>query len=169
MEKLQIKSKWLIVLFLMTLTLVESCSEDDDPSADNFFLEIFDGTYWKMEEPEGIIFLRFNNNELNPIELWLTLIEEHCYLYSASLDEGSIRILKSSANRLEIMTSETAQDYSILTISVVGETIQLKDDYYVGGILDESSGTLTFNKASLDLGELEMCNFEVLNKKNVFK
>jgi len=168
MEKLQIKSKWIIVLFLMTLTLVESCSEDDDILPDNF-LEKFDGTYWKMEENEGSIFLKFNNNQLIPIELWMTLVEEHCYLYSTNLDEGTITILKSLENRLEIKTSETAQNYSILTISVVGETMQIKDDYYVGGVLDESSGTLSFKKASLDLGELEMCNFEVLNKKNILK
>lgn len=126
---------------------------------DETLLETLDKTKWVFD---GIgfpaIYLRFNDSNTDYLELWAALADDECYIYGNSSDDNSLTIVENSKSKLVIKATESSDYYSIITITIVGEKLNFKQDYYVEGNLDDTD-VLIFNKTSANLNDLDICDF----------
>ena len=160
MEKFFLKYKLLLSLFILIVTIcLNGCNKDDDvKKIDETMLESLDKTKWVFD---GIgfpaIYLRFNNTNTGYLELWSAFAEIECYLYGSSEDESTLTITENSKDKLVIKATESSQYYSLMIITYVGEKLNIKDEYYVNGVLDDSDN-LVFIKTSENLDNLNICD-----------
>lgn len=150
-------------LFLLTLTIsLSSCSDDDDNNSnDNSFLETLDGSKWKLEDEGGTIYIKITNNEINPLEIWVSFIDAGCYIYGNGLsdDDDAIEILENSATKLVIKTEDSSDEYDIITFTKNGDKLNMKIESYYNGALDDTE-VIQFNKTTTNLDNLELCDFD---------
>jgi len=151
------KSRFLIALFLGTfLFSLNGCSSDDDSSSSDF-LSAHSGTKWKISESGTTIYLKVNNSESNPFQSWATF-DGSCYIFSESNEDGGVEIIENSKNRLILKVSDTETDYDILTITVSGDILTIKDEYFENSVLEETT-VIPLSKTSDNLDDLEICSF----------
>lgn len=151
-------------LFLLTLTIsLNSCSDDDDDnnSNDNTFLETLDGSKWKLEDEGGTIYIKITNNEINPLEIWVSFLDAGCYINGNALsdDDSSIEIIENSATKLVIKTEDSSDEYDLITFTKNGDKLSMKIETYYNGVLDDTE-VIQFNKTTTNLDNLELCDFD---------
>lgn len=152
-----LKSRFLIAVFLGTfLFSLNSCSSDDDSSSKDF-LSSHSGTKWKVSESGTTIYLQVNNSESNPFQSWATF-DGSCYFFSESNEDGQVEIIENSKNKLIVKVSDTESDYDILTITIIGDILTIKDEYYENGVLEDTTA-IPLSKTSDNLDNLEICSF----------
>lgn len=157
-----------LVFLLLALTSVSCSDDDDDKKIDETLLETLDKTKWVFD---GIgfpaIYLRFNDSNTNFLELWAAIAEDECYIYGNSSDDDTLTIIENSKSKLVIKATESSDYYSIMTVTIINDKLNLKQDYYVEGSLDDTD-VLVFNKTSTNLNDLDICDFgfklEILKK-----
>lgn len=161
MGKFFLKHKLVLSLFILIATIsLNGCSDDDDDKKiDETMLASLDKTKWVFD---GIgfpaIYLRFNNTNTDYLELWSAFAEIECYMYGSSKDDNTLTITENSKTKLVIKATESSQYYSIMIITYVGDKLNIKDEYFVNGVLDDSDN-LVFNKTSENLDNLNICDF----------
>lgn len=150
-----------IIFTICTIAISISCSkdDDDDKKIDETMLESLNKTKWVFD---GIgfpaIYLRFNNTKTDYLELWSAFEENECYFYGSSTDDNTLTITENSKTKLVIRATESSDYYSIMTITYVGDKLNVKDEYYVNGVQDDSDN-LVFKKTTDNLDNLEICNY----------
>lgn len=173
MKKFLSKHKLLLGLLLLIAAIsLNACKRDDDKvSIDAKILETLDGTKWKLEESGAIIYLKFKNSTTIPMEIWFSFIDESCFMYGNSTSDGNdvtIEILENTSNKLVIKTIDSPEDYSIATITKSGDQLNLKDEYYYNGALDETV-VMQFTKTSINLDNLEICDLDFSKTNKMLK
>lgn len=139
-------------LLMMLSSLFVACDDDGD---DISFLEKHGESLWKISESGGTIYAQINNSTTNPLELWASLFET-CYIYESISGAGSVEVLENTENKLVIRLDEGNSDYALLSLSVIGEVLTVKTEYYEDGSLEESD-TIALMSTSDDVSELEIC------------
>ncbi len=164
MKNLILKRKHLFML-LLTIILGIACSKDDDndKKIDETMLESLDQTKWVFD---GIgfpaLYLRFNDTNTNFIELWSAIAELECYIYDSSNDDISLTIIENSKTKLVLKATESSEYYSLMIITYVGDKLNIKSEYYVNGVLDDTDN-LVFNKTNANLNNLAICDMGSFN------
>ena len=129
-----LKFKAFGLLLMMVFSLV-SCSDDGDDDASNF-LETNGGTVWSFVLGGEGIYAQINNNESNPFEIWATLGEGGCYIYQSINDGGSVEVLENTKDKLILRIDESEDEYLILTLTIKGDLLTAKFEYFEDGISD---------------------------------
>ena len=150
--------KLLSVAFIMSFAIV-SCNDDDDEEILNF-LDAHGDTQWKFDDPgsDTALYLRINDSEANPFELWLTLQADGCYVYQSVEDDGTPEILENTENKLVIRVEESNEEYTIITLRVAQDVLTVESEYYENGELDEDNAVILFANDD-DLSDIEICAF----------
>lgn len=139
-------------LLMMLSCLFIACDDDGD---DISFLEKHGESLWKISEGGGTVYAQINNSVSNPLELWASLFDA-CYIYESISGAGNVEVLENTENKLVLRIDEGTNDYAILSLTVIGEILTVKSDYYEDGSLDESE-TIALKSSSDDVNELELC------------
>lgn len=164
MKNLILKRKHLFML-LLTIILGIACSKDDDNDKKiaETMLESLDQTKWVFD---GIgfpaLYLRFNDTNTNFIELWSAIAELECYIYDSSNDDISLTMIENSKTKLVLKATESSEYYSLMIITYVGDKLNIKGEYYVNGVLDDTDN-LVFNKTNANLNNLTICDMGSFN------
>lgn len=158
MKKLLFNNKIVYGLLLIFLLVnLQACSEDGTEDLKTF-LETYDDTSWKFTDSNtgGILYAKINNNLTNPFEIWLSFFKDSCFIYQSLEDDGTIEVIENSESKLEIKIVDNAQEYSIITLMIVGNTLTAtNEDYEDGALVDKNIFILL--KTSDDLSNLEIC------------
>ena len=154
------KTKWaalsLFTLLALSLTFV-SCSDDDDEQSS--FLENHGGSVWKFsDEFSGTgIYLRINNSESNPFEIWLQWPGTDCYLHEGVDDSETPDVLENSKNTLKLRVDDSATEYTIVTLTVSGDFLTISSEYYENGSLVEDESVI-LARTSDKVSDLPLCD-----------
>lgn len=150
--------KLLGISILMSFALV-SCNDDDDEELLTF-LDVHGNTQWKFDDPtsDTELYLKINDSEANPFELWLTLLDGGCYVYQSVEDDGTPEILENTKNRLVIRVEESNQEYTVVTLNVSQNVLTVESEYYEDGQLDDDNVVILFANED-DISALEICAF----------
>ena len=109
----------MLSISLLMIFALASCNDDDD---DNMlsFLDKHGDTQWKFQDPNSdtVLYLRINDSQANPFELWLTFLANSCYVYQSVEDDGTPEILENTENKLVIRVDESNDEYTIVTLTV---------------------------------------------------
>ncbi|MFD1314008.1 hypothetical protein [Namhaeicola litoreus] len=161
MKRFILNQNFVGILLLTAVVLCNtSCSKDDDNDKKiaESMLESLDKTKWVFD---GIgfpaIYLKFNDTNTDFIELWAAIAEMECYIYGSSEDDNTLQIIENSKTKLVIKATESSEYYSLMIITYVGDKLNIKDEYYVNGVLDDTD-VLVFNKTSVNLDNLNLCD-----------
>ncbi len=143
---------WLIVL---TFSL-QSCSDDNEDLIT--FLEKYDNTAWKFTDVTtgGILYAKINNIQNNPFEIWLSLFRNSCFIYEGLADDGTVEVLENLENKLEIKIIDNPQEYSIITLTIIGDTLTATNEDFEEGISVDKN-TFILLRTSDDLDNLKIC------------
>ena len=149
--------KTLFFLFLIIFA-VDACNEDDDDVVS--FLDNHGDTQWKFQDPnsEAVLYLRINDSEANPFELWLTFLANSCYVYQSVEDDGTPEILENSENKLVIRVEESNDEYTIVTLTVSQGVLTVVSEDFENGELDEENIVILFANED-DISNIEICAF----------
>lgn len=158
--KTSIKTKVasLLSVFILVASMV-SCSDDDDKNTS--FLENHADTVWKFVQPVGggSIYVQINDNEMSPFEIWVSLIADACFIHEKIEDDGTPEVLENTANRVVIRIDETEGNYyTIITMSVSGDTLTVISEYYEDDELDEEE-IFVMDRTDENPHDLELCSF----------
>lgn len=154
-----------IVVLLFVVLFSVSCSKDDKDKnkIDETMLESLDQTKWEFD---GVgfpaIYLRFNDSNTVFLELWAAIAELECYIYGSSADDSSLTIIENTKTKLVIKATESSEYYSLMIITYVGDKLNIKDEYYVNGVLDDTDN-LVFKKTSANLNNLTICDLGAID------
>lgn len=140
------------LLAVLTLFLT-SCGDDGNDGTS--FLEKHGGTTWKFSQDGGTIYTQINNSESNPFEIWASLFDA-CYIYESISDSGNTEVLENKENKVVIRIEEGASEYNLLTLSVSGDALTIKNEYYEEGILEDEDFFI-LQKTSDNVDDLELC------------
>jgi hypothetical protein len=147
------------LIYILVLSLfVFNCSKDDDENTNTTFLEKYENTVWYSSENDAPSYIRFINNENNPLEYWIDL--DDCYNYYLDTFYEGDTISKNSNDTLEFtyLESDGGVEYKdIITLTVSGNSIEVKFKYYENNELYES-GTQNFTKSSIDVDSFNLCD-----------
>jgi len=162
MKTLFFKHRILSVLILLVLSIsITGCSDDETIKS---FLEKQADTDWKFNEPltGAILYVTINNNQVNPFEIWFSIIEEACFIHESIGDDGTVEILENSANELKIKVVDDGNpaEYSIITFTVNGDILTVVNEDYEDGVLEEED-LFIFQKTSDNLDDLNICPIPV--------
>lgn len=146
-----------IALSIMLVFSLFSCSDDGDDA--DTFLEKNGGTVWKISQSGANIFAQINNSASNPLELWVSFGEDVCYVYQSIQDEGvEVEILENTESTLKLRVDESSTEYTILTLTISGNILTVKSEYYEDGELDDTE-LIPLQKTTEDPDDLEICEF----------
>ena len=162
MKTLFFKHRILSVLILLVLSIsITGCSDDETIKS---FLEKQADTDWKFNEPltGAILYVTINNNQVNPFEIWFSIIEEACFIHESIGDDGTVEILENSANELKIKVVDDGNpaEYSIITFTVNGDILTVVNEDYEDGVLEDED-LFIFQKTSDNLDDLNICPIPV--------
>lgn len=146
------------LMILMTFALV-SCNDDGDEKMASF-LDVHAGTQWKFQDPnsETTLYLRINDSQSNPFELWLTFLANGCYVYQSVEDDGTPEIIEDKENKLVVRVDESNDEYTIVTLTVSQGVLTVESEYYENGVLDEDNIAILFANDD-DISNIEVCAF----------
>ena len=149
--------KTLIFLFFIIFA-VDACNEDDDEVIS--FLDVHGDTQWKFQDPnsDAELYLRINDSETNPFELWLTFLANGCYVYQSVEDDGTPEILENSENKLVIRVEESNEEYTIVTLTVSQGVLTVTSEDFENGEIDEENIVILFANED-DINNIEICAF----------
>ena len=149
--------KTLSVLLLMIFALV-ACNDDDDDVIS--FLDKHGDTQWKFQDPNSdtVLYLRINDSQANPFELWLTFLANSCYVYQSVEDDGTPEILENTENKLVIRVEESNDEYTIVTLTISQNVLTVANEDYENGELDEENVVILFANQD-DISNIEICAF----------
>lgn len=105
-----------------------------------------------------MLYLRINDSETNPFELWLTFLANSCYVYQSVEDDGTPEILENSENKLVIRVDESNDEYTIVTLTVSQGVLTVVSEEFENGELDEENIVILFANED-DISNIEICAF----------
>ena len=152
-----LKFKILSIFALLVLSVsLNGCSDDDDEIVS--FLENNANSSWKFSDSNAgtTLYVQINNNELNPFEIWISFLENSCFIHESINDDGTPEILENSKNEIVIKVIDNSHEYSIFTLTVNGDTLTVLSEYYEDEVLVEEE-IFIFLKTSDSLSDLEIC------------
>jgi hypothetical protein len=141
------------LLAMLTFSLV-SCSDDGDDNGASF-LEKHGGTVWKFSQEGGTIYAKINDSESNSFEIWASLFDA-CYIYESLAEAGNTQVLENTENKIVIRIDEGASEYTLLTLTVVGEILTINSEYYEDDVLEEDE-LFILKETSDNVSDLELC------------
>jgi hypothetical protein len=158
-----------LFIFLTACFSFVSCNSDDEDEIEiieKTFLEKYDGTKWMIVgEYEGyILYLRVNNSQRVPFELWGRAVdspEDACYGHQDGYmdeDEGanSMEIIENSDNRFTI----TNANVEFWCLEIRGETLKF-GGWSVYGDADpniwDDPDSMVFKKTTVNVDAFEIC------------
>ena len=146
-------------LTLLMIFAVASCNDDDDGDIVSF-LDKHGDTQWKFQDPgsDTVLYLRINDSQTNPFELWLTFLANSCYVYQSVEDDGTPEILENTENKLVIRVDESNDEYTIVTLTVSQNVLTVISEDYENGVLDEENIVILFANQD-DISNIEICAF----------
>jgi hypothetical protein len=144
----------LFVLFVLAISLY-GCSDDNGITT---FLESQANTTWKFTDTTtgSILYAKINNDETNPFEFWLSIADVGCFIHDSVADDGTVEILENTKNKLVIKVVESAQAYSTITLTVVGDILTAISEEFEDDISIDKN-IFILNKTLDDLNGLEIC------------
>jgi len=144
---------------LLMILAVVSCNDDDDNDRVSF-LDKHGDTQWKFQDPNSdtLLYLRINDSQTNPFELWLTFLANSCYVYQSVEDDGTPQILENTENKLVIRVDESNDEYTIVTLTVSQNVLTVTNEDYENGELDEENIVILFANQD-DINNIEICAF----------
>jgi len=145
----------LLIIIILFFSL-QGCGDDNnDPMT---FLEKYDDTSWKFNDTNtgGILYARINNNEINPFEIWLSLIENSCFIFDSIADDGNVEVLENTESKFEIKVVDNPKEFSIITLVVNGSLLTAVNEDFEDGISVEKN-IFVLLKTSDDLSDLDIC------------
>ncbi len=149
----------MLSISLLMIFALASCNDDDD---DNMlsFLDKHGDTQWKFQDPNSdtVLYLRINDSQANPFELWLTFLANSCYVYQSVEDDGTPEILENTENKLVIRVDESNDEYTIVTLTVSQNVLTVASEEYENGELDEENIVILFANQD-DISNIEICAF----------
>ncbi len=153
------KMRFLGVLLVMSFAFV-SCNGDDDDEKLMTFLDAHGNTQWKFQDPnsETTLYLRINDSQSNPFELWLTFQAGGCYVYQSVEDDGTPEILENKENKLVVRVDEGNDAYTIVTLTVSQNVLTVESESYENGQLEEDNIAILFANDD-DISNIEVCAF----------
>ena len=77
-------------------------------------------------------------------------------------DDISLAIIENSKTKLVLKATESSEYYSLMIITYVGDKLNIKGEYYVNGVLDDTDN-LVFNKTNANLNNLAICDMGSFN------
>ena len=149
----------MLSISLLMIFALASCNDDDD---DNMlsFLDKHGDTQWKFQDPNSdtVLYLRINDSQANPFELWLTFLANSCYVHQSVEDDGTPEILENTENKLVIRVDESNDEYTIVTLTVSQNVLTVASEEYENGELDEENIVILFANQD-DISNIEICAF----------
>ena len=149
----------MLSISLLMIFALASCNDDDD---DNMlsFLDKHGDTQWKFQDPNSdtVLYLRINDSQANPFELWLTFLANSCYVYQSVEDDGTPETLENTENKLVIRVDESNDEYTIVTLTVSQNVLTVASEEYENGELDEENIVILFANQD-DISNIEICAF----------
>ena len=144
---------------LLMIFAVVSCNDDDDDNMVSF-LDKHGETQWKFQDPNSdtVLYLKINDSQANPFELWLTFLANSCYVYQSVEDDGTPEILENTENKLVIRVDESNDEYTIVTLTVSQNVLTVTNEDYENGELDEENIVILFANQD-DIDNIEICAF----------
>ena len=143
---------------LIMIFAVASCNDDDDDMVS--FLDKHGNTQWKFQDPNSdtVLYLRINDSQTNPFELWLTFLANSCYVYQSVEDDGTPEILENTENKLVIRVEESNDEYTVVTLTISQNVLTVTNEDYENGELDEENVVILFANQD-DISNIEICAF----------
>lgn len=152
-----LKHKILSIVVLLILSVsFHGCSDDNDEAMS--FLENHADTKWKFSELGGTLYVKINNSQTNPFEIWISFLESGCFIHESINDDGTPEILENTKNKLVVKIVDNPQEYTIITFTVTGDTLTVLSEYFEDEVLDEEE-IFILAKTSDNLDDLEICAF----------
>jgi hypothetical protein len=144
---------------LLMILAVVSCNDDDDDNMVSF-LDKHGDTQWKFQDPNSdtVLYLKINDSQANPFELWLTFLANSCYVYQSVEDDGTPEILENTENKLVIRVDESNDEYTIVTLTASQNVLTVTNEDYENGELDEENIVILFANQD-DIDNIEICAF----------
>ena len=144
---------------LLMILAVVSCNDDDDDNMVSF-LDKHGDTQWKFQDPNSdtVLYLKINDSQANPFELWLTFLANSCYVYQSVEDDGTPEILENTENKLVIRVDESNDEYTIVTLTISQNVLTVTNEDYENGELDEENIVILFANQD-DIDNIEICAF----------
>lgn len=149
--------KKLFYISILLLAIFACSKSDDNPSDENTFLKIYEGTVWSITEEGQTMYIRFINNTRTPVEYWIEF--EDCYFYILDRLVGDNRITENSEDRLvfRYFENDDGVEYlDIVTITVNGNSLRGESEFYENGVLVETD-ILILSKSTDDVDSLVLC------------
>ena len=149
----------MLSLSLLMILVMSACDNDDDDDMITF-LDKHGETQWKFQDPNSdtVLYLRVNDSQANPFELWLSFLENSCYVYQSVEDDGTPVIVENTEDKLVIRVEETNDDYTVVTLTVSQQVLTVRSEDYVDGELDEENIVILFANQD-DISNIEICAF----------
>lgn len=144
---------------LLMIFAVVSCNDDEDDDVVSF-LDKHGDTQWKFQDPNSdtVLYLKINDSQANPFELWLTFLANSCYVYQSVEDDGTPEILENTENKLVIRVDESNDEYTIVTLTISQNVLTVTNEDYENGELDEENIVILFANQD-DIDNIEICAF----------
>lgn len=149
----------MLSISLLMIFALAACNDDDDDNVISF-LDKHGDTQWKFQDPNSdtVLYLRINDSQANPFELWLTFLANSCYVYQSVEDDGTPEILENTENKLVIRVDESNDEYTIVTLTVSQNVLTVANEDYENGELDEENVVILFANQD-DISNIEICAF----------
>ena len=149
----------MLSISLLMIFALAACNDDDDGDMISF-LDKHGDTQWKFQDPNSdtVLYLRINDSQANPFELWLTFLANSCYVYQSVEDDGTPEILENTENKLVIRVDESNDEYTIVTLTVSQNVLTVANEDYENGELDEENVVILFANQD-DISNIEICAF----------
>ncbi len=148
----------MLSLSLLMIFAVAACSDDEDDVTS--FLDKHGNTQWRFQDTDSqtVLYLRINDSQTNPFELWLSLLQSTCYVYQSVEDDGTPEILENTENKLVIRVDESNEEYTIVTLTISQQVLTVVSEDYENGELDDENIVILFANDD-DISNLEICDF----------
>ena len=158
MKSIRFTNKFYTILILSCFIFTFSgCGgSDDDDNSCQVFLECQDGTVWENIGWMGV-YLKFQNNTNNP---WVVYdsYDGSCYFPIESSSVEQISLIEHSKNILKYRTGYVGGiHHGISTYTYSNGKVIYKNEYFTNEVLEDLT-TVTFNKSSVNLSGLLICN-----------
>lgn len=149
----------MLSISLLMIFALAACNDDDDDDMISF-LDKHGETQWKFQDPNSdtVLYLRINDSQANPFELWLTFLANSCYVYQSVEDDGTPEILENTENKLVIRVDESNDEYTIVTLTVSQNVLTVASEDYENGELDDENVVILFANQD-DISNIEICAF----------
>ena len=149
----------MLSISLLMIFALAACNDDDDDNMISF-LDKHGDTQWKFQDPNSdtVLYLRINDSQANPFELWLTFLANSCYVYQSVEDDGTPEILENTENKLVIRVDESNDEYTIVTLTVSQNVLTVASEDYENGELDDENVVILFANQD-DISNIEICAF----------